>query len=174
MQLPREPLLTAETQHLLGEHRDAFQLMGTAGHQEQEGSFMEGRLRACLILGLHKMSPSPQGLASCFHLLQHLLTCHLPRAAEMDLCISCYSPAVWHLCFCYHWICSCQTANHETHCTHMCPGLPRLPAEQQPLALGREDKTAGMSLHSHALFSVKLQAYRAASHKEDTAQDLSR
>lgn len=146
------------------------------GTRSTEGSSVEGRLRTCLILGLHKMSPSPQGLASCFHLLQHFLTCHLPRAAEMDLCISCYSPAVWHLCLCYHhhWICSCQTANHETHCTHMCPGLPRLPAEQQPLALGGEDKTAGMSLHSHALFSVKLQPYKAASHKEDTAQDLSR
>lgn len=34
VQLPREPLLTAEVQHFSGEHSDAFQLLGMAGHQE--------------------------------------------------------------------------------------------------------------------------------------------
>lgn len=175
MQLPREPLLTAEMQHLLAEHRGAFH-DGWAwqGTRSAEGSSVGGKLRACPILGLHKMSPSLQRLVSCF--ICPSISSPATSQGWQKLCISCYSPAVWHLCLCYHhhWICSCQTANHRTHCTCVCPGVSRLPAEQQPLALDREDRTAGTFLHSHAPFSVKLQPYKAASHKEDTAQDLSR
>lgn len=177
VQLPREPLHTAETHHLLGEHSDAFQILGTAGHQERRGKLCEGKAQGMPHCGVAQHVSVPPGkLLSCFCLAPHFLTCHVLRAAEMDLCISCHSPAVCHLCLCCHhqWICSCQTTNHSTRSTRMRPGLPRLLAGQQPLALGREDRAAGMPLHSHALLGAKLQPYKAASHREDTAQDLSR
>lgn len=177
VQLPREPLHTTEMHHLLGEHSDAFQLLGMAGHQEHRGKLCGGRAQGMPDSGVTQdVSISTGKLLSCFSLPLHFLTCHLLRAAEMDLCIGCRSPAVWHLCLrCHHqWICSCQTANHSTRSTCMCPVLPRLLAGQQALALGREDRAAGMPLHSRALFSAKLLPYKTASHREDTAQDLSR
>lgn len=177
VQLSREPLQTAETHHLLREHSDACQLLGMAEHQERRGKLCGGRAQGMPDSGVAQdVSIPTEELLSCFCLPLHFLTYHLLRAAEMGLCISCHSPAVWHLylrCH-YQWICSCQTANHSMGSTRMHPVLPRLLAGQQPLALGREDRAAGMPLYSCALFSAKLQPDKAASHKEDAAQNLSR
>lgn len=155
----------------------AVQLLGMAVHQEHRGKLCGGRAQGTPDSEVAQDVSVPTGeLLSCFCLPLHFLTCHLLRAAEMDLCISCHSPAVWHLCLhCHHqWICSCQTANDSTSNTCMHPVLPRLLAGQRPLALGREDRAAGMPSHSRALFTAKLQPYKAASHSKDTAQDLSR
>lgn len=63
MQLPREPLLTAETQHLLGDHRDAFQLMGTAGHQERRRKFCGGEAQGMPDSGVAQNVSIPTGVS---------------------------------------------------------------------------------------------------------------
>lgn len=70
MQLPREPLLTAEMQHLLGEHcdGDAFQLLGMAGHQECRGKFCGGEAQGMPDSGVAQNVSIPTGVIELFYL----------------------------------------------------------------------------------------------------------
>lgn len=83
MQLPREPLLTADMQHLLGDHHDAFQLLGMAGHQECTGKFCGREAQGMPDSGVAQNVSIPTGVSELLYLPQHSLTCHLPRAAEI-------------------------------------------------------------------------------------------
>lgn len=57
------------------------------GTRSAEGSSGGGgKLRACLILGLHKMSPSPQGLLSCF--ICSNISSSATSQGQQKLCIS--------------------------------------------------------------------------------------
>lgn len=83
MQLPREPLLTAEMQHLLGEHRGAFECLGMAGHQERRGKFCGREAQGMADSWLAQNVSSPAEVSELLHLPQHFLTCHLLRATEI-------------------------------------------------------------------------------------------
>lgn len=76
-------MLTAEMQHLLGEHCDAFQLLGMAGHQDCRGKFCGREAQGMPDSWVAQNVSITTEVSELLYLPEHSLTCHLPRAAEI-------------------------------------------------------------------------------------------
>lgn len=172
MQVARETLHTAETHKPLGEHSNAFQLLDMAGHQKQRGKLYGGRAQGTPGSGVEQdISVPTEKLLLFAPTFPQLLP---PEGSINGLVHQLPFPSsLAYLLLLPSLVDSCQTANHSTCSTQMHPVLPRLLEGQRPLAPGgRTGQQEFLYMHC-ALFSVKPQSYKTASHREDTAQHFS-